>query len=153
VLFERAHNHNVRFNRAKVQLKVPTVLYLGHILSSDGIRHDPDKVRAIVDMQTPADRKALLQFLGMVTFLARWLPHLAGMRKPLTELLKEDAEWTWTTVHQHAVDNIKKAVSSAPVLRFFDQSIPAAIQTDATYTGLDFVLLQNDQPVAYVSRG
>ena len=91
-LFERAHKHNVRFNRAKIQLKVPTVRYLGHILSSDGIRPVRDKVRAVIDMHTSADCKALLRFLGMVAFLARWLPHLADIRKPRTELLKEDVE-------------------------------------------------------------
>ena len=129
-LLERARKFNVRFNRSKVQLKVPTVRYLGHILSADGVRPDPNKVRAFVDMPTPTDRKALLRFLGMVTFLSRWLPGLADTRKPLTELLKDDVEWTWTAVHQQAVERIKHAVSSTPVLRFFDLSIPAIIQTD-----------------------
>ena len=95
-LLERARKYNVRFNRSKLQLKVPTVRYLGHCVSADGVRPDHNKVRAIVDMPTPTDRKALLRFLGMVTFLSRWLPRLADMRKPLTELLKDDVEWTWT---------------------------------------------------------
>ena len=151
-LLERARKYNVRFNRSKLQLKVPTVRYLGHCVSADGVRPDHNKVRAIVDMPTPTDRKALLRFLGMVTFLSRWLPRLADMRKPLTELLKDDVEWTWTASHQQAVENIKKAVTSAPVLRFFDPNIPAIIQTDASSTGLGAVLLQNDQPVSYISR-
>jgi len=151
-LLERARKFNVRFNRSKIQLKIPTVRYLGHILSADGIRPDPNKVRAIVDMPTLTDRKALLRFLGMVTYLSRWLPRLADIRKPLTELLKDDVDWTWTGVHQQAVDHIKNVVSITPVLRFFDPSIPAIIQTDASLTGLGAVLLQNDQPVSYVSR-
>jgi RNase H-like domain found in reverse transcriptase/Reverse transcriptase (RNA-dependent DNA polymerase)/Integrase zinc binding domain/Retroviral aspartyl protease len=151
-LLERARKYNVRFNRSKIQLKVSTVRYLGHIVSADGIRPDPSKVRAIVDMPTPSDRKALLRFLGMVTFVSRWLPGLADMRRPLTELLKDDVEWNWTSTHQRAVDDIKKAVSSTPVLRYFDPTIPAVIQTDASSTGLGSVLLQDDQPVAYVSR-
>jgi len=103
-------------------------------------------------MLTPADCKALLRFLGMVTFLSHWLPHLADLRKPLTELLKDDVEWTWTAVHQQAVEKIKDAVSNTPVLRSFDPSIPSVIQTDASSTGLGAVLLQNDQPVTYVSH-
>ena len=103
-------------------------------------------------MPTPTDRKALLRFLGMVTFLSRWLPRLADLRKPLSELLKDDVEWTWTAVHQQAVECVKNAVSNTPVLRFFDPSVPAVVQTDASSTGLGAVLLQNDQPVAYVSR-
>ena len=108
--------------------------YLGHILSADGIRPDPNKVRAIVEMPMPADRKALVRFLGMVTFLSRWLPRLADLRKLLTELLKDDVEWTWTAVHQQAVEKIKDAVSNTPVLRYFDPSIPAVIQTCLLYT-------------------
>ena len=151
-LLERARKFNVRFNRAKIQLKVPTVRYLGHMVSSDGVRPDPNKVRAIVDMPTPTDRKALLRFLGMITFLSRWLPRLADMRKPLAELLKDDVEWTWTPVHQQAVEKIKDAVSKTPVLRFFDPNVAAVIQTDSSSTGIGSVLLQNDQPIAYVSR-
>jgi len=88
----------------------------------------------------------------MVTFLSRWLPRLADMRKPLMALLKDDAEWTWTAAHQQAVDDIKNAVASTPVLRLFDPSVPATIQTDASSTDLGAELLQNDQPVAYISR-
>ena len=107
---------------------------------------------AVVDMLTSTDRKALLRFLGMVTFLSRWLPRLVDMRKPLTALLKDDAEWTWTAVHQQAVDDIKNEVANTLVLRFFDPNIPATIQTDASSTDLGTALLQNDQPVAYISR-
>jgi len=98
-------------------------------------------VSAVVDMPTPTDHKALLRFLGMVTFLSSWLPRLADMHKPLTALLKDDAEWTWTAAHQQAVDDIKNAVTNMPVLRFFEPSIPATIQTHASSTGLRAALL------------
>ena len=54
--------------------------------------------------------------------------------------------------HQQAIDDIKNVVANTPVLRFFDLNIPATIQTDASSNGLGAALLQNDQPVAYISR-
>jgi len=58
----------------------------------------------------------------------------------------------WSGRGQQAIDNIKNVVTSTSVLRFFDTNIPAIIQTNASSTGLGTVLLQNNQPVSYVSR-
>jgi len=99
-LLQRAHKYNMLFNRSKLQLKVLTVRYLGYCVSADGVWPDWHKVRGIVDMPTSTDRKALLRFLGMVTFLSHWLPCLTNMRKLLMELLKNDLEWTWTASHR-----------------------------------------------------
>ena len=56
-LLQPARRHNVRFNRNKLQLRVPQVRYLGHLLTKDGIKPDPEKVRAIVDVSPPTDKK------------------------------------------------------------------------------------------------
>ena len=131
---------------------MPTVRYLRNILSADKISLDPYKVRVIVVMPRLTDRKALLRFLDLVTFLSRWLLGLADMHKPLSDLLKDDVEWTWTEAHQQTVAKINKVAANVPVLRNFDPDISAIIQTDALSTGLGAGLQQNDQPVAYVAR-
>jgi hypothetical protein len=151
-LFDRARRFNVRFNKDKLRIKLPSVRYLGHVLSADGVKPDPDKVRAINDMPTPTDKKSLQRFIGMVQFLGRWLPHLADMKRPLCQLLRDDVEWAWSTQQDNAVRDIKAALVSAPVLRFFDPSKPAVIQCDASSTGIGAVLNQEDQPCAFASR-
>jgi len=65
-LLERARKLNVKFSKRKLQLKVSQVKYLGHIISSDGVRADPDKVKAIVGMRVPTSKKELMRFLGML---------------------------------------------------------------------------------------
>jgi hypothetical protein len=88
----------------------------------------------------------------MVQFLGRWLPHLADMKRPLCQLMRDDVEWTWTTQQENAIRDIKSAIISAPVPRFFDPSKPAVLQCDASSLGLGAVLLQEDQPCAFASR-
>jgi hypothetical protein len=151
-VFDRARRFNVRFNKDKLRIKLPSVRYLGHVLSADGVKPDPDKIRAINDMPTPTDKKSLQRFIGMVQFLGRWLPHLADMKRPLCQLMRDDVEWTWTTQLENAIRDIKDAIISAPVLRFFDPSKPAVLQCNASSLGLGAVLLQEDQPCAFASR-
>ena len=85
-LLERARKFNVKFNKDKFKLKLPSVRYLGNILSASGMTPDPDKIRAINEMPTPTDKKSLLRFLGMVQFLGRWLPKLADLKRQLCQL-------------------------------------------------------------------
>ena len=73
-LLERTRKFNVKFNKDKLKLKLSSVRYMGHLLSASGTSCDPDKVRAIVDMPTPTDKKSLQRFIGMIQFLGRWLP-------------------------------------------------------------------------------
>ena len=67
-VLERARQHNVKFNANTIQYKVNTVTHMGHIVSSDGMRPDPRKVKAIINMPRPNDKQGLLRLLGMIKF-------------------------------------------------------------------------------------
>ena len=151
-VFERARKHHVRFNKDKLQYKVAEVKYVGHIISAEGLRPDPEKVRAINDMATPTCAQDLSRFLGKANYLSRYVPNYTSVTQLLRPLLRKDVEWTWSTSHDVAYRRIKDLIASAPVLRFFDPAVSAVIQTDASSGGLGSCLLQNGQPVAYASR-
>ena len=55
---------------------------MGHLLTADGVFTDPNKVRPIYDMPTPTDVKSLKRFLGIVTYLAKFLPNLSSVCEP-----------------------------------------------------------------------
>ena len=91
-VFERARQQNVKFNANKIQYKVNTVTYMGHIVSADGMMPDPRKVEAIVNMPRPSDRQGLLRLLGMIKYLAQYIPNESSITAPLRSLLKQDVE-------------------------------------------------------------
>ena len=152
MVFERARATGVRFNRNKIQLRVRECKYIGHTLTPEGIRPDVEKVKAIVDMTSPTDVKELHRLQGMVTYLSKFVPNLADLTAPLRHLLRRDTTWTWTSHHERVFQNIKQAVTSAPVLQYFDPSKPVVIQTDASSTGLGSCLLQDGKPIEFASR-
>lgn len=102
---------------------------------------DLNKVRAIRDIPTPTDVKSLKIFLGMVTYLAKFLPHLPSARKTLRRLNLKDAEWCWLPVHDEAVQSIKN-----PVLKIYDvnktSTREVTFKSDTSLSGLGTFSLQ-----------
>ena len=92
----------------------------------------------------------------MVNYLARYIPDLSSRTLPLRQLLDQKVMWMWSDEHEKAWQNLKKLVSSEPVLKFFDPTKPIKISTDASRCGLGAVLQQLHGekwfPVAYASR-
>ena len=88
----------------------------------------------------------------MVNYLGRYTPALAELWPPLDRLYKKDTVWRWDPEHQRAFDGIKSVISSLPVLAYFDAKAEHTIQCDASKQGLGVVLLQDGQPVMYISR-
>ena len=148
----RARERNIKFNRDKIQFRVNKVKYMGEVVSELGFSPDPDKISAIHNMPTPSSKQDLQRLLGMINYLAKYIPNMSELTAPLRSLLKSDVPWTWFPEHDTALTKLKSVLSSAPVLRFYDTSLPTTLQVDASKNGLGACLLQQNQPVAYASR-
>jgi transposase InsO family protein len=151
-LLNRLRAVGLKLNKDKVKLAQTKVTYFGHVLSSDGVKVDPRKVDAIAKIQTPKDKKQLMSFLGMVTYLTKFLPNLSNITGPLRELTHDDTDYIWKKIHQQCFENIKKLVQKAVTLAYFDVRKRIVIQCDASDYGLGAVLLQEGKPVAFASR-
>ena len=90
--------------------------------------------------------------IGMINYLAKSIPNMSELTASLRPLLKSDVPWTWFPEHDTALTKLKSVLSSAPVLRFYDTSLPTTLQVDASKHGLGACLMQQNQPVAYASR-
>ena len=88
----------------------------------------------------------------MVNYLKRFSPVLSELTEPLRKIQKSDTVWAWESEQQTAFEKTKTALTTLPVLAYFDKSKDHIIQTDASKTGLGSVLLQEGQPVVYASR-
>ena len=126
--------------------------FIGHRLTKEGLKPDPAKVKAILSMKKPDDVTALQRLMGMVKYLSKFLSDLSQICEPIRRLTHKDVPWYWTKEQDVAFYKIKEAVTSAPVLKYFDSSKPTEGSGDASSQGLGFVLTQEDHPVTYASR-
>ena len=88
----------------------------------------------------------------MVTYLAKFMPHLSDMTEPLRRLEDKNMEFQWLPQHSLTMHTIKKFLTEAPVLRYYDVTKPITVQCDASQSGLGAVLLQDGLPVCYASQ-
>ena len=133
------------------------ITFLGHHISAEGIRPDPRKTEAIVNMPEPTNVKELQRFLGMITYLGKFIPNLSDLTAPLRTLLEKDVLWTYDKPQKQAVQKLKQMITTSPVLKYYDPNKPTRISSDASQEGLGAVLEQqqhNDEwhPIAFASR-
>ena len=148
----RARERNIKFNRDKIQFRVHQVKYMGEVVSELGFSPDPEKNSAVHNMPTSSCKQDLKRLSGMINYLSNYIPNMSELTAPLRSLLKGDVSWAWFPEHDSALTKIKTVLSSAPVLRFYDTSLPTTFQVDASKDGLGACLMQQGQPVAYASR-
>jgi hypothetical protein len=149
-------NNGVHLSPEKVQLAKHSVKLLGHIVGNGEIKPDPQKVEAISNFPAPRDPKEVLRFLGMVGFFREYIPLFGRLARPLYNLVKKDQDWKWQEEEQTAFVALRQALLSHDVLMLPDWSKPFLIETDASYTGLGAVLLQEGakgmRPIGFASR-
>ena len=151
-LMQRARETGLVFNPTKCKIKQDSVKFFGNIYDRNGVHPDPEKVQAIVSLSVPTDVKELQSFLGMITYLAPFVPQLSEHTAPLRQLLKKDSEYQWHPEHQQAFANIKNLICAAGTLSYFDPSKPTVIQVDASQVALGATLTQQGKPIAYASK-
>ena len=151
-VLERARKRNLKLNKSKCQIKKDAITYIGHILSKDGLKPDPKKIEAIVDMPCPQSREDLQRFLGMLTYLGKFIPNLSHIASPLRTLLEKNVEWHWQAEQANSFRSLKGLITTAPVLKYFNPSKPTKLSVDASSKGLGAVLIQDNHPIAYASR-
>ncbi|KAI8511855.1 hypothetical protein Bbelb_109550 [Branchiostoma belcheri] len=151
-MLQRARDKCVKLNPEKVVVAAPEVGYFGHILTKDGLKPDPKKVRAITSMKAPTNKAEVMTMLGMVNYLAKFTPNLSEVTAPLRELLREDIEFVWDNKRKQAFADMKKVVAEASTLSYYDPHKEATLQVDASKYGLGAVLMQEGRPVAYASK-
>ncbi|KAM8717987.1 hypothetical protein ACLKA7_004659 [Drosophila subpalustris] len=155
-VFRRLRAANLKLNRKKCSFFRKRLVYLGHVISAEGICTDPGKVEAIRNLKAPASCKELRQCLGMASWYRRFVPNFATLVQPMTELLKKGRKWSWGEEQEEALCQLKEKLTTAPVLACPDFSAKFVLQTDASDYGLGAVLTQTvddqERVIAYASR-
>ena len=150
-VLEKCREINLKLNKSKCQIGRKEVNYVGHKLTRDGLKATDERVRAIQNMKSPTDIKELETVLGMIAYVARFIPNLSELTSPLRALKKEET-WKWTSVEQEAYDAIKKELTSKKVLKYYNVNKPLLLSVDTSNKGLGAVIIQDSGVIAYASR-
>lgn len=151
-LLKRCRSQGIKLNKCKTGLGKSEISFLGHKVGNCGLKPDPDKVATIVKMKSPQCVAEVQRIAGKVNYLARFLPGLSDVIRPIRQLACRDAEWHWDREQEEALERVKQLVTSSPVLTYYNQNKPLDIQCDASQTGLGATLLQDGRPISYASR-
>jgi hypothetical protein len=139
-----------KLNKCKFWLK--EVSFLGHIISEGGISVDPSKIKDVLGWNTPQNVSDIRSFLGLVEYYRRFIEGFSKISKPMTELLAKGNTFEWTPRRETSFQELKKRLTTAPVLTMPDMEKPFTIYCDASDQGLGCVLMQDGHVVAYASR-
>lgn len=153
--------HKLLAKPTKCEWFVPSVEYLGHIISGTGVAVDPAKVSVLAEWPIPQTKTDVRSFLGLANYYRRFIPEFADIAAPLNSLVhdKVPEHIPWHDEHQHAFNTLKHALTHTPVLRTYDRDLKCTVViTDASSSrsAIGAVLMQDDgngaRPIAYFSR-
>lgn len=148
--------HRLYAKLSKCEILKQKVEYLGHYISSEGISVDLRKVTVVKEWPIPTNISELRSFLGLASYYRKFVKGFSSIAAPLTLLLHKDQPYKWDDTKQVAFDELKRLLTSAPVLLLPDPTKPFTVTTDASDIAIGAVLSQNqgkgEQPVAYESR-
>jgi hypothetical protein len=139
-------------NPKKCDFMKEEISFLDHRVSANGLKVDPEKLRAVADWKVPKDVHGVRSFLGLANYFRRFLQGYSKMVVPLTNLTRKDKCWEWTKECQEAFEKVKHALTNAPVLLPPKLEKPFKMVSDASGVGLGAVLLQDGRHVAFKSR-
>jgi hypothetical protein len=127
------------------------VAFLGHVVSNGGILVDPSKVKDVLNWKPPTDVGEIRSFLGLAEYYRRFIEGFSKLAKPMIALLEKSAKFVWSDKCQANFEELKKRLTTTPVLVLPDLSKNFSIYYDASRLGLGCVLMQEGKVVAYTS--
>ena len=156
-VFHKCLKFGISLNPKKTHFALEEGKLLGHIICKDGIKIDPIRVDAIRQIALPRNKKEVQSFIGKVNFLRRFIINCAEKMRTLTEMLRKGSEIRWSPEARKSFEDIKNALTKAPVLispNFGKQFLIYSFATEHTLAG---VLLQkneegHEQPIAFFSK-
>ncbi|GFQ86315.1 retrovirus-related Pol polyprotein from transposon 17.6 [Trichonephila clavata] len=155
-VFEKLKEAKLKLNPSKCNLFRHEVNYLGHIISADGVRTDPQKVSAVKDWRRPKNVHELRSFLGLCTYYRRFVKGFSSIARPLHRLTENKQKFLWTDECEEAFNSLKAALTSSPILVYPDPEKQFILDTDASHESVGAVLSQEingqEHVIAYWSK-
>ena len=156
-VLKRMKEAGMRLKSEKCAYLLPSVEYLGHTISEEGLKTAESKVEAITGAPAPRNVTELRSFLGLVNYYAKFLPNLSTTLTPLYTLLQKNHKWSWSSEQTKAFEEVKRLLQTSEVLVHFDDKLPLILSCDASPYGVGAVLAHrmpngDERPISFASR-
>ncbi|GFQ94168.1 retrovirus-related Pol polyprotein from transposon 17.6 [Trichonephila clavata] len=155
-VLQKLKEANLKLSPSKCHLFQCKVTYLGHIISAEGVRTDPDKISAVKNWKSPTDVHQLHSFLGLCTYYRKFVKDFSTIARPLHKLTEAKQKFIWTNECNNAFNKLKDALTSAPILAYPETGTQFILDTDASCECIRAVLSQEidgqERVIAYFSK-
>ena len=137
---------------SKCDFWLEKVQFLGHVISKDGVAVDPNKVESVMEWQQPTTPTEVRSFLGLAGYYRKFIEGFSKLALPLTKLTRKNEKFVWNEKCDQSFQELKRRLTTAPVLILPDPKRTFEVYCDASGQGLGCVLMQEGRVVAYASR-
>ena len=144
ILFARLKKLGLKINLKKCHFAQPEVKILGHVVSKEGIKCDPDKIAKVRDFPIPTTPTEVRIFVGLAPYYRRFIKGFVQVARPLYQLTRKGIRFEWTEETEKAFRELQTHLHTPPILRFPDYEREFIVQTDASDYALRIVVSQLD---------
>ena len=155
-VFKKLRCANLELKPSKCNLFKKEVVYLGHLVSSDGVRPDPENTEKVRNWRFPSNAAELRSLLGLALYYRRFCNKFAHKTAVLYQLTEKNVNWQWTHDHSKAIDELKELLTNPPTMAFPDFNLSFSIHCDTSKFTVGVILAQvqdnKEHVIAYGSK-
>lgn len=155
-VFQKLRESNFKIQMDKSEFLKLETEFLGHVICKEGVKPNPNKIKAIEKYPLPKTPTEIKRFLGLLGYYRKFIPDFARLTKPLTQCLKKGSKISLNQNYINCVDHCKTLLTNDPILQYPDFTREFVLTTDASNVAIGAVLSQgtigSDKPIAYASR-
>ena len=147
-VLQQCEEVNFKLNKEKYHFRCMSIPFFGEVISRKGVQPDPQKVKALMDMPPPNNKKELKAFLSIINYLGIFSPGTVDVCDPLHKLPSSKTMRTWNASYQALFKKAKLLIKVDMCMKFYDNTKPLHLETDTSRIGLGAALLQTHEGTA-----
>ena len=152
IVLHLLRDHQLYSKFSKFEFLLAEVGFLGHVVSASRVSEDPGKVEVVMSWEKPKSVFEIRSFLGLAGYYRRFIEDFSRLAAPMTRLTRNEVKFVWDDSCERAFQELKRRLTSAPILIIPERGQRYTVYCDASKDGLGCVLMQSGKVVAYGSR-